>query len=304
MTGKTNNTLIVVLGPTSSGKSDLAVLLAEKFNGEVVSADSRQIYKGLDIGSGKITKTEMRDIPHHLLDVANPKKRFSIAEYQKLATDKISEIFQRGKNPILCGGTGFYIQSIVDGIIIPEVSPNESLRKELSSKSTEELFSILQNLAPQRASEIDAKNPVRLLRAIEIAKATGEIQPLQKNTPPYHVIQIGLTVDKEDLKKNISERFEKRIRIGMIEEATQLHKNGLTWKRMRELGLEYRTLADFLTNKITKEEMRETIIKESLDYVKRQMTWFKRDERISWFTPTQKDEIFAHISRLIGHTSK
>lgn len=304
MTGKTNNTLIVVLGPTSSGKSELAVFLAKKFNGEVVSADSRQIYKGLDIGSGKITKEEMRGIPHHLLDVANPKKRFSIAEYQKLATAKISEIFARGNTPILCGGTGFYIQSIVDGIIIPEVPPNESLRKKLSSKSTEELFSILQNLAPQRASEIDAKNPVRLLRAIEIVMATGEIQPLQKNIPPYNIIQIGLTVDKEDLKKNILERFEKRMGIGMVEEATQLHKNGLTWKRMRELGLEYRTLADFLTNKTTKEEMRETIIKESLDYAKRQMTWFKRDERITWFTPAQKEEILTHISRLIGHTSK
>lgn len=299
MTGKTNNTMIVILGPTSSGKSELAVFLAEKLSGEVVSADSRQIYKGLDIGSGKITKEEMRGIPHHLLDVANPKKRFSIVEYQKLATTKISEIFQRGKTPILCGGTGFYIQSIVDGIIIPEVPPNTSLRKELSSKSAEELFSILQKLAPQRASEIDAKNPVRLLRAIEIAKATGEIQPLQKNNPPYNIIQIGLTVEKEDLKKNIMERFEKRIKAGMVEEATQLHKDGLTWKRMRELGLEYRTLADFLTNKITKEEMRETITKESLDYAKRQMTWFKRDKRIAWFTPTQKDEIFAHISKLM-----
>lgn len=291
--------MIVILGPTSSGKSELAVFLAEKLSGEVVSADSRQIYKGLDIGSGKITKEEMRGIPHHLLDVANPKKRFSIVEYQKLATTKISEIFQRGKTPILCGGTGFYIQSIVDGIIIPEVPPNTSLRKELSSKSAEELFSILQKLAPQRASEIDAKNPVRLLRAIEIAKATGEIQPLQKNNPPYNIIQIGLTVEKEDLKKNIMERFEKRIKAGMVEEATQLHKDGLTWKRMRELGLEYRTLADFLTNKITKEEMRETITKESLDYAKRQMTWFKRDKRIAWFTPTQKDEIFAHISKLM-----
>jgi tRNA dimethylallyltransferase len=140
--------LVVVLGPTSSGKSDLAVIIAKKFNGEVISADSRQVYTGMDIGTGKVTKKEMAGIPHHLLDVADPKKRYSVSRFKRDANRAISDIVKRGKLPILCGGTGFYIQAIVDGLILPEVKPDKKLRKELETCSTKELFSQLKNARP------------------------------------------------------------------------------------------------------------------------------------------------------------
>ncbi len=190
---KANNKLIVILGPTASGKSELAVKLAKKFNGEIISADSRQVYKGLNIGTGKITKKEMKGIGHHLLDVASPKRKFTVAQFQKLAFKKIREIQRRGKTPFLVGGTGFYIQSVVDNISIPEVTPNWKLRKALEKKNTEELFSMLKKLDPARAKTIDSKNPRRLTRAIEIASAEGRgAGPPQRGAataPPRFIIQ-------------------------------------------------------------------------------------------------------------------
>ncbi len=284
--------LLVILGPTASGKSALAVKLAKKLNGEIISADSRQVYKGLDIGTGKITKKEMSGIPHHLLDVANPKNRFSVAEYQKLAREKISQIFSRGHLPILCGGTGFYISSIVDNISLPSVAPNKKLRKTFEKESPEKLFEMLKKLDPIRASSIDSKNKVRLIRAIEIAQALGKV-PTKPNTEcfVFDILQIGITVPPERLKENINQRLLARIKSGMIGEAENLHKKGLSWKRMEELGLEYRYLAYYLQNKITKEEMIAKLQTEIWHYAKRQMTWFKRDKRIKWFNINEKDDI-------------
>ncbi|MDQ5971125.1 MAG: tRNA dimethylallyltransferase, partial [Patescibacteria group bacterium] len=167
--------IIVILGQTSTGKSDFAVQMAKEIGGEIISADSRQVYKGLDLGTGKITKKEMRGIPHHLLDVANPKKTFTVSDYKKITEKKISEISKNSKVPILCGGTGFYIDAIVSGQIFPEVPPNKLLRKELENKSKEELFKILKKLDKNRAETIDKDNPVRLIRAIEIAEALGSV---------------------------------------------------------------------------------------------------------------------------------
>src|ERR1035437_3846008 len=161
--------ILVVLGQTATGKSDVAVRLAKKFNGEIISADSRQIYKGLDIATGKVTKKEMQGVPHHILDIISPKKVFSVAEWQKKTKKIITEIHSRGKSPIICGGTGFYIQSIVENVCLPEVSPNKKLRKKLKNKTAEELVKILGKLDPKILKTIDTKNPVRLLRAIEIA---------------------------------------------------------------------------------------------------------------------------------------
>src|SRR3989338_9750335 len=160
------NKLIVILGPTSSGKTDLSIKLAKKFNGEVVSADSRQVYNGMDIGSGKITKKEMQGIPHYLLDVANPKRKFTVSQYQKLALFAIKKIQNKGKIPFLVGGSGLYIQSIVDGIIIPEVKPDWKLRKKLEKKNNKELYSMLFKIDPTRAKSIDKNNSRRLIRAL------------------------------------------------------------------------------------------------------------------------------------------
>ena len=177
--------IIVVLGQTASGKSEFAVKLAKKFNppvgGEIISADSRQVYKGLDIGSGKIIKKEMKGVPHHLLDITSPKRTFTVYQYQKLAKKALKDIIKRGKIPIICGGTGLYIDSIIYGIKFPEVPPNPKLRKKLEKRTTEELFKQLQKLDPRRAQNIDKYNRRRLIRALEIIITTSKPVPTLNN---------------------------------------------------------------------------------------------------------------------------
>ncbi|MGB9743165.1 MAG: tRNA (adenosine(37)-N6)-dimethylallyltransferase MiaA [Minisyncoccales bacterium] len=283
--------LIVILGPTASGKSDLAVKIAKKFNGEVISADSRQVYRGMDIGTAKITKKEMKGIPHHLLDVASPKRRFTVAQYHRLALKAIEKIFKKGKIPILCGGTGFYIQAVVDGILIPEVPPNWRLRKKLEKQTTEELYSQLKKLDPRRAKDIDKKNKRRLIRALEIIIKTKKPIPSVGSQPlPYPVLMIGLKKDKNKLKQLIRKRLLKRLKRGMIAEVKKLHQNGISWQKLEEFGLEYRYIAQYLQKKITKNEMINSIQKESERLVKQQMTWFKRDQRIRWVTSKKEAE--------------
>ncbi len=322
--------IIVVLGPTATGKSDLAVKIARKYNGEVISSDSRQVYKGLDIGTGKITKKEKRGVVHHMLDVVSPAKTFSVAEWQEKTGKIIGDIIRRGKVPIICGGTGFYIQSIVEGLVLPEVPPNKVLRKKLKKKSLEELQKILAKLDPRRfadiAKEQGSKNPVRLIRAIEIATEIGKVPPLvrepldsARGKNSYEFLQIGLKLPEKELKKKIHQRLISRMKKGMVKEATDLHKNGLSWKRMRELGLEYRYLAYFLEKKIiypeqsrgTKKEFIQKLEAEIWQYTKRQMTWFKRparlasqsdaggDKKIKWFNPSQYKAIEKEVARFI-----
>ncbi len=289
------NLVLVLLGPTASGKSDLAVKLAKKFDGEVVSADSRQVYRGLDIGSGKITKKEMDGVPHHLLDIANPKVRqvggFSVAQYQKLAHKKITEIIKRRKLPIICGGTGFYIQAVVDNLILPEVKPDAKLRHKLEHKTATQLYAMLRNLDQARAENIDQNNKRRLIRAIEIARKLGKVPELQHGSGhslarDYDVIFIGLKLEKEKLRQNIKTRLQKRLKSGLIAEVKNLHeRDKLSWKRLENFGLEYRFVALYLQNKMTKPEMTEKLENAIWHYAKRQMTWWKRDERINWLAP-------------------
>lgn len=293
------NKIIVILGPTATGKSDLAVKLARKYRGEVISADSRQVYKGLDIGTGKITKEEMQGIHHWLIDVTSPKNVFSVAEYKKLANEKIKIIFKRSKLPIIVGGTGFYIQAIVDNILIPEVKRNDVLREELNSKSVEELGEILKNLDNERYNNIDKKNKVRLVRAIEIAKTLGKVPELAKGNTEYDFLQIGLTLPEDKLKSKIKKRLISRLKSGMIEEAQNLRNKGLTLNRMRELGLEYRYLADFLDNRMNKKEMIQKLETEIWHYAKRQITWFKKDKRIKWFDPSKIKQIEKEINSFL-----
>lgn len=285
------NKLIVILGPTASGKTELSIKLAKKFNGEVVSADLRQVYKGMNIGTGKVTKKEMQRIPHHLLDVANPKTRFSVARYQKLALAAIKNIHKKSKMPILVGGTGFYIQSAADGIIIPDVKPDWELRKKLSRKPLPELFKRLQELDPIRAVNIDQNNPRRVIRALEvILKSKQPVPSFSRKEPSFIVLFLGVKKNKEELKKLIKNRLLKRLNQGMISEVEKLRKNGLSWKRLEEFGLEYRFVAQYLQNNITYDEMIKKIQKESEHYAKRQTTWSKRDKRIHWIKNQREAE--------------
>ncbi len=277
--------LIVILGPTASGKSDLAVTLARRFSGEIISADSRQIYKGLDIGSGKIIKSQMKGIPHYLLDVASPQRRFTVAQFQKLALQKIKEIQSHDQVPFLVGGTGLYIQSIVDGVVFPNVKPSRALRARLAKKSVQELFNMLKKLDPVRATNIDPRNPQRLIRALEIVLTTKKPVPtLYYNSRTYEnnsILQLGISTSKSKLKKAIQKRLLARLP-KIIIEVKKLHKKGLSFKRLEELGLEYRFVAQYLQKKLNKPEMINILQKEIWQYSKRQMTWFNRDKRIHW----------------------
>jgi len=275
--------LIVILGPTASGKSGLAVKLAKKFNGEIISADSRQVYKGMDIGTGKVTKKEMEGIFHYLLDVVSPKRRFTVFQYRKLAINAINKILKKGKIPVLCGGTGFYIQAVVDGILIPEVPPDWKLRKKLEKKSLKELFFQLKKLDPKRAKKIDKKNPRRLIRALEvIIKTKKPIPALKKKPLPYPVLMLGIKKDFQTLKKLIKGRLLKRLKKGMIAEVKRLKKSGVSWKRLEDFGLEYRWITKFLQKKISFLEMKKELQKDIEHFAKRQMNWFKRDQKIRW----------------------
>jgi len=283
--------LIVILGPTASGKTDLSIKLAKKLNGEIISADSRQVYKGMDIGSDKITKKEMKGVPHYLLDVASPKRKFTVVEYKDLALKAIKKIQKKNNLPILTGGTGFYIQAVIDGIIIPSVKADWKLRKELEKKHTEELFEMLKKLDPRRAKTIESKNKRRLIRALEIVIKTKKPVPLlKKNKPQFEVLILGIKKSPEELKERIKRRLLKRLKQGMIVEVKKLKKSGVSWKRLEEFGLEYKYIALYLQNKITKKEMTDRIQKESEHFAKRQMTWFKRDERIKWIKDYKETE--------------
>lgn len=279
--------IVVILGPTATGKSDLAVNLALKFNGEIVSADSRQVYRGLDLGSGKITQTEMLGIKHHLLDVVNPMDDFSVADFQKLADKAINKILAQGKLPIVVGGTGFYIEAITEGLILPEVKPNQKLRAELNNLSTDELMEKLTKLDTISAENVDQNNRPRIIRAIEIISTLG-YRPEIKSRPKYQSLKIGLELEREQLAEKIAARLNKRLEQGMVQEVKNLNQNGVTWERLESFGLEYKFIAQFLQDKITQSQMRELIQKKSEQFAKRQMTWFQRDDEIKWFKPTDQ----------------
>lgn len=275
--------LLVIVGPTASGKSDLAVELAKKLNGEVISADSRQVYRGLDIGSGKITRREMKDIPHHLLDIASPRRTFTVADYQKLARQKVDKIWRQDKLPIIVGGTGFYIDALVDGTMLPEVTPDKKLRTTLAKKSPAELFSILKKLDPKRARNIDGKNPHRMIRAIEIATHLGQVPPIKKSPLSAKITFIGIKPPDNILRQRIKTRLAKRLRQGLIKEVEALHQAGLSFKKLESFGLEYKYVALYLQNKLSKKEMVSQLETAINHYAKRQMTWFKRNKKIKWF---------------------
>ena len=281
-TGKEKPDIYVVLGPTATGKSDFAVSIAKEINGEIISADSRQVYRGMDLGSGKITKKEMRGVKHHLLNVASPRSIFSVEKFQKLGIKAIEKIQKQGKTPIICGGTGFYIDSLIYNSKFPSVKPDHELRKILSTWGKDKLFKELKKLDGNRAKTIDRNNPQRLIRSIEIAKALGKVPKPSTPKMRFKTEIIGLDFDDKILKERIKIRIEKRLKVGMIKEVENLHKNGVSWKRLEGFGLEYKYIALFLEKKISKEEMINNLNGEIFRFVKRQRTWFKRNKEIKW----------------------
>ncbi len=287
--------VLIIIGPTASGKSSLAVKLAKKYNGEVISADSRQVYKGLDIGTGKITKNEMRGIPHHLLDIADSKKQFTVSDFKKLAEKKIEEILKRNKLPIVVGGTGFYVDSLTGLRSFSEIPINKKLRKELEKKSANFLYIKLQKKDPRRAIEIHPNNKVRIIRALEIVDAVGKVPQLKQIKPKYQFVYIGLKMPKEKLDLKILKRLMGRLTGGMITEAKKLHKKGLSFERMNQLGLEYRYVAKYLKKEISNKKLVDELYKEIKRYSRRQMTWFKTNHKIKWFDAEEFKSIEKYL---------
>jgi tRNA dimethylallyltransferase len=268
--------VVAVVGPTASGKSALGVKIAKERGGEVISVDSRQVYKGLDIGTGKVTKREMRGVPHHLLDVMSPKKTMSAHDFALRAERAINDIHTRGKLPILVGGTGFWLDALIYDGALPDIAPNQALRKKLEKKSSDELYALLEKKDSDRAAEMDPKNKRRLIRSLEIADALGRV-PKQKRKLRYSIEVVMISLPKEELRKRIHDRLHARMKRGMIAEAKRLHQQGLSWRRMEELGLEYRYLARYLQGKVSKERMLEELEAKIWQYAKRQMRWFAKN---------------------------
>ena len=350
--------IIVLVGPTASGKSDLAIRLAklapsftkvlaskqdklfqkkwEVGGAEIISADSRQVYLGMDIGTGKVKRDNIKyrvlsiegkkknseyyseGIRHYLIDIASPKKQFTAEKFKKLGEKSIKEIIFKNKIPIIVGGTGFYIDVLLGRIKIAEIPPNKRLRalfdkpfgRELEAEllAIEHLFKMLKKLDPQRAKTIDRHNKRRLIRALEIFLATNKTSLQKKqtiNNKKYEILWLGLNPDKKELAGKIKKRIDMRLQQGMIEEVENLHKNGLSWKRMNELGLEYRQIAEYLKNlkliagnkkykskikNFENSEYYQVLLKKIIKYSKRQMTWFKRNKEIHWLKNQKEAE--------------
>ena len=245
------------------------------------------MYRGLDIGTGKVTKKEMAGVPHHLLDVVSPRKQFTVDDFVRLGTKAYSNILQNVRIPIVVGGTGLYVDALLGCLSYPHVPPNPKLREQLERLSTEKLFAQLKKLDPRRAASIDKENPRRLIRAIEIAKAIGTIPSVDqvyRSVASIDVLWLGINPGQKKLQQNIHIRLFARIRAGMIGEAKRLHARGLSYKHMEALGLEYRYLARLLQNKISKKEFEEQLESAIRRYAKRQMRWFTRNKDIHWIS--------------------
>lgn len=270
------NKVIVVAGPTASGKSDFAVELALKRDGEIISADSRQLYRGLDIGTGKITQEEMRGVPHHMLDVIDIGETFSVADYSRMARPILEDILLRGKTPVICGGTGQYIDALMYDTELPAIPPNKELRRRLDSQPASELYEELKRKDSYRAEAIDPHNKVRLIRALEIIESAGMVPKLKEPKLVYDVEFYLMNPSREALRKRIARRLEKRLAQGMVQEVRDLMERGFTSETAKRFGLEYVTIGKFLEGTLSEEEMRNELITKSMQYAKRQDTWNKR----------------------------
>jgi tRNA dimethylallyltransferase len=268
--------IIVVAGPTASGKSDFAVELALQNNGEIISADSRQVYKGLDIGTGKITREEMKGVPHYGLSLYELDDKVSVARFRDDILPVLEDILHRNKTPIICGGTGQYIDALIFDSVIPKVEPNKKLREELGGKSEAELFKELEEKDSVRAESIDKHNKVRLIRALEIIDALGTVPVQETPTLRYQTDFYLMQASRELLHTRITQRLEKRLQQGMIEEVKNIMQQGYTSETMKKFGLEYTSIGKFLEGILTEEEMEQDLITISMQYAKRQETWNKK----------------------------
>jgi tRNA dimethylallyltransferase len=302
--------LIVILGPTAAGKTAMSLRLAKEIGGEIISADSRQIYKKMDIGTAK-EKGEWRrnglrktyyidDIPHHLIDFLDPGKSFAAAQFRDRALKYIKIAYRNGRVPIVVGGTGLYISTIVDNYTIPRVNPNKKLRSSLEEKDNDELLSLLENLDPKSAMTIDRQNKRRIIRALEVSIMTGEpfSEQKKKGEALFDVLQIGVDVDRPVLHDRIERRVDTMIERGLIGEIEALLRQKYSWKLPSMSGVGYRQFEDYFAGTATLEGTIEKLKRDTRRYARRQITWFKRDKRIKWCR--SYDDMYRLVREFLG----
>ena len=295
--------VIVICGPTASGKTALSIELAKKVNGEIISSDSMQIYKDMDIGTAKPTEKEMQGIKHYLIDFVEPNQRYSVAEFKKDAENAIKEVLEKDKTPIVVGGTGLYVDSLIYGIEYPDIELDEKYREELEKRADKEGLELLYNEAkkidPQAIEKISKNDKKRILRILEIYKATGKNKTEQekesrKNGIKYDYKVFAINMDREILYDRINKRVDIMIENGLIEEVEKLLKKYTEFPTAMQ-GLGYKEVVEYLQGKITKEEMIENIKRETRRYAKRQITWFKKNKQTIWIGPHDLQKILNEI---------
>jgi tRNA dimethylallyltransferase len=300
-----NQPLIAILGPTAVGKSALALKLAREFRGEIVSADSRQVYRGMDIGTAKPNAAEQQQVAHHLIDLVNPGEPFTLAEYQPRAYAAIAQIHARGNTPFLTGGTGLYVRAVLEGLAIPRVAPNPERRKILEREDTLALYARLQQLDPLAAAKIDPHNKRRVIRALEVCEAAGkpitELQTL--NAPNYRILRIGLTLPRAELYERINTRVDQMIAAGLIEEVRALLAQGCRATLPAMSGLGYRQIAAYLNGTSSREQAIDLLKRDTRRFVHHQYSWFRLDDpRIQWYNLVEPrdDEIRARVAAFLS----
>lgn len=273
--------LIVILGTTACGKSGLGVALARQFGGEIVSADSRQVYRGLDLGTGKITPEEMEGVPHHLLDVVEPGQPYSVAEYQQSAYAAIDQILARGHLPFLVGGTGLYLRAVTEGFTFVEAPPDPALRAQLEDKSSEALYQLWREHTGRTLNHSEQNNHQRLVRLVEKA-LSGEGAEAPRD-PRYDCLLLGVNYPREEVCRRIDRRLQARLDAGMVEEVAGLRARGVPDEFLERLGLEYRYLLWYLTGRLeSREELFQALGQAIKRFAKRQVVWFKADREVLW----------------------
>lgn len=298
--------IIVICGATATGKSDLAIALAQRFDGEIINADSMQIYKGMDIGTAKLSVDERQGVRHHLLDVLDVNQDSTVAWYQKKARAAIDDIESRGKRPVIVGGTGLYIKSILDELNFPDTDPlvRHSLEIELERIGLNAIFERLEKLDPAAAIAIDRANARRVIRALEVIEITGKPftanLPREESTRYPDARQFGLVMDRESLDVRISARVDRMWEQGFVAEVQSLLAAGITDARTAQLALGYSQIIAFLQGRMTEERAREDTKRATRQYARRQETWFSRDARITWISPVQErfETVLNHLEKI------
>ena len=294
--------VVVIVGPTASGKTAVSIELAKKINGEIISADSMQIYKEMNIGSAKPTEEEMQGIIHHMIDIVEPTETFNVAKYKEMAEECIEKILEKDKVPIIVGGTGLYVSTLTNGIEFSEIESDLEYREELSNIAMKEngvdiLFDKLKEIDPEAANVIDKNNVRRVIRALEIYKITGktktQVDKESIKEVKYDYRIFGLNWEREKLYERINLRVDIMLDMGLVDEVKRIKENGISSTAIQGLG--YKEIIEYLDGKVTLNEAIEKLKQETRKYAKRQMTWFKRDENIIWLDAENKQEVINYI---------